>query len=78
MDWEQVDLDEWIGILVQTDNFTDMVDIDLDSLTGSGSNLSTKKEGRMDVLERNQERMKDIDGDKLKLDAYEDGWNRNQ
>ncbi|MGR5178830.1 conjugal transfer protein TraN [Vibrio mediterranei] len=77
VDWDQVSLDEWIGILIQTDNYTDMVDIDLDSLTGSGSPLQTG-EDRMDVLERNQERFKDVDIDGIRRDAYEEGWNRNQ
>lgn len=77
VDWEQVNLDEWIGILIQTDNYTDMVNIDLDSLTGSGSSLKTHDD-RMDVLERNQERFKDIDIDDIRRDAYEEGWNRNQ
>jgi hypothetical protein len=77
VNWDAVNLDEWIGILIQTDNYTDMVDIDLDSLTGNGSALSTE-EGRMDVLERNQERMDGIDAEKVKREAYEETWNRNQ
>ncbi|GMQ49662.1 conjugal transfer protein TraN [Vibrio sp. 10N] len=77
VDWDQVNLDEWIGILIKTDNYTDMVDIDLDSLTGSGSSLKTNDD-RMDVLERNQERFKEVDIDGIRRDAYEDGWNRNQ
>lgn len=77
VDWDQVNLDEWIGILIQTDNYTDMVNIDLDSLTGTGSSLQTGDD-RMDVLERNQERFIDVDIDDIRRDAYEDGWNRNQ
>lgn len=76
VDWSKVNLDEWIGILVKTDNYVDMVDIDLDSLTGNGSNLKTESD-RLDVLERNTERFENVDIDKMKRDIYEDGWNRN-
>ncbi|GAM71751.1 hypothetical protein JCM19236_6334 [Vibrio sp. JCM 19236] len=71
-----MNLDEWVGILIRTDNYTDTINIDVDSLTGSGSNLNYEQgEIRQNVIERNLERAEDIDADQVRRDAYEDGWN---
>lgn len=80
IDWDLVNLDEWIGILIETDNYTDMVNVDLDSLTGSGSNLNYQEDGidRENVLEANKIRMEDIDVDNVRREAYEDAWNKQQ
>lgn len=80
VDWDRVNLDEWIGILIQTGNYKDMVNVNIDSLTGSGSNLNTKLNGvdRDNVLEANKKRMENIDGDEVRRDAYEDAWSRSQ
>ncbi|EGR0468570.1 hypothetical protein FG064_16360 [Vibrio cholerae] len=80
IDWDLVNLDEWIGILIQTGNFTTSGDINIDSLTGSGSNLNYKDDGldRLNVLESNKQRLEHIDIDEVRRDAYEDAWNKNQ
>ncbi|WJG29250.1 conjugal transfer protein TraN (plasmid) [Vibrio furnissii] len=80
VDWDEVNLDEWIGILISTGNYTDMVNVNIDSLTGKGSNLNTQQGGtdRNNVLEANRERMENIDADEVRRDAYEDAWSRSQ
>ncbi len=80
VDWDKVNLDEWIGILISTGNYTDMVNVNIDSLTGKGSNLNTQQGGtdRNNVLEANRERMENIDADEVRRDAYEDAWSRSQ
>ncbi|EGR3971190.1 hypothetical protein DDN72_17225 [Vibrio cholerae] len=80
VDWDKVNLDEWIGILISTRNYTDMVNVNIDSLTSKGSNLNTQQGGtdRINVLEANQERMENIDADEVRRDAYEDAWSRSQ
>ncbi|MEZ9900207.1 conjugal transfer protein TraN [Vibrio breoganii] len=78
VDWDAVNLDEWVGILIRTDNYTDMVNIDVESLTGSGSNLNYEMgESRQNVIDRNLERASEIDADQVRRDAYEDGWDLN-
>lgn len=77
VDWDKVDLDEWIGMLIKTDNLKSMGDINLDALTGSGSALQDGQ-GRLDTLERNKQRFEDVDVDQMRRDGYEDGWNRMQ
>ncbi|EOX3447472.1 conjugal transfer protein TraN [Vibrio cholerae] len=80
IDWDLVNLDEWIGILVKTGNFTTQGDINIDALTGAGSNLNYKADGvdRLNVLESNKQRLEDIDIDEVRRAAYEDAWNKNQ
>ncbi|GAD89941.1 conjugal transfer protein TraN [Vibrio halioticoli NBRC 102217] len=76
VDWDNINLDEWMGILIKTGNYTDMINIDADSLTGSGSNLNYEKDlSRQNVIERNVERASNIDADQIRRDAYEDAWN---
>ncbi|EOX4193171.1 hypothetical protein ACPF37_003475 [Vibrio cholerae] len=57
-----------------------MVNVNIDSLTGKGSNLNTQQGGtdRNNVLEANRERMENIDADEVRSDAYEDAWSRSQ
>ncbi len=80
VNWDTVNLDEWVGILIQTNNYTDIANIDLDSLTGSGSNLNYKENGvdRLNTLEANEVRMDNVDIDEVRRDAYEDAWNKSQ
>lgn len=76
VDWDQVDLSEWIGILIQSDAYTTATDIDIDSLTGSGSTLnSSTTEVRSDIVETTVERATEVDADAVRQDAYEDAWN---
>lgn len=77
VNWDEVNLDEWIGILISTDNYIAHENIDIERLTGTGSILNTGegKEARENVLKRNQSRMEGMDLDKIRRDAYEDAWN---
>ncbi|HBC3492422.1 TPA: conjugal transfer protein TraN [Vibrio alginolyticus] len=81
VDWDQVNLDEWVGILIETDNFIQNDVIDIERLTGSGSLLNygdTTETERQNVLEKNTDRFDDIDVDEVRRDAYEDAWNEQQ
>ncbi|AUI88818.1 hypothetical protein BS333_20805 (plasmid) [Vibrio azureus] len=78
VDWDQVNLDEWVGILIETDNFIQDDVIDIERLTGRGSLLNygeTPETERQNVLEKNTERFDAIDVDEVRRDAYEDAWN---
>jgi hypothetical protein len=74
VDWDQVDLSEWIGILITSDAYTTSTTIDVDSLTGSGSILSTSSDSS-NIIETTIERAEDIDADEINYDAYDDAWN---
>jgi hypothetical protein len=74
VDWDKVDLSEWIGILIQSDVYTTSTTIDVDSLTGSGSILSTSDDAS-NIIETTIERAEDVDADEIKYDAYDDAWN---
>jgi hypothetical protein len=76
VDWDQVDLDEWIGILIQSDAYTTSTTIDVESLTGTGSILNTSTtETRDNVIESNVSRAENVDADEIRNDAYKDAWN---
>lgn len=81
VDWDEVNLDEWIGILIKTDNFIQNDEIDIERLTGEKSLLNYGEEDdekRQNVLEKNTERFKEIEVDEVRRDAYEDAWNEYQ
>ncbi|BBM67912.1 hypothetical protein VA249_45580 (plasmid) [Vibrio alfacsensis] len=81
VDWDEVNLDEWIGILIKTDNFIQNDEIDIERLTGEKSLLNYGEEDddkRQNVLEKNNERFKEIEVDEVRRDAYEDAWNEYQ
>ncbi|WP_028865110.1 conjugal transfer protein TraN [Psychromonas aquimarina] len=77
VNWDNVNLDEWIGILVSTGNFTDQANINIDSLTGSGSYI-TSGQDRPNVSEVNIDRAESVDADEIKREVYEDAWNEKQ
>jgi hypothetical protein len=81
VDWDKVNLDEWIGILIQTDNYTDMVDVDIESLTGMGSDLNysdLESEARDNILERVTDQASHVDADKAREAGYDAAWEENQ
>lgn len=79
VNWDAVNFDEWIGILVKTGNFHDNQDFNIDALTGSGSMLNRSSETpRKNVLETNMTRFEDIDADEVRRAAYEDAHNKLQ
>lgn len=68
LDWDQIDLSEWIGILVQTGNMPGD-QIDIDTLTGEASLIGT--EGRLNVRERSEQRLDGLDSASLRHNAEE-------
>jgi conjugal transfer mating pair stabilization protein TraN len=68
LDWDQIDLSEWIGILVQTGNMPGD-QIDIDTLTGEASLIGT--EGRLNVRERSEQRLDGLDSTSLRHNAEE-------
>lgn len=79
VNWDAVNFDEWIGILVKTGNYHDNQEFNIDALTGSGSMLNRSSETpRKNVLETNMTRFEDIDADEVRRAAYEDAHNKLQ
>ena len=76
VDWDQVNLDEWIGILLKSDALKAATTLDADSLTGSGSYLnSSETNPRKNVIETTIERSNNIDADEMRNDSYDSQWN---
>lgn len=67
IDWDRVNLDEWLGILKATNNFPATSGLDIESLTGSGSNFDTGD--RLNSLDRNLDRLDGADIDKARKEA---------
>lgn len=78
LDWSQIDLGEWMNILNITGNMPGSQDMDIESLTGSGSYLGklAEKDGviRPNTADRNAERLDDVDLNELNKKASEDFW----
>ena len=70
IDWENVNLDEWLAILQQNGVFPNPNNLDISSLTGQGSALDHDGT-RKDAVERNLERLEGIDLDQQRIDAGE-------
>ncbi|MBO8267151.1 conjugal transfer mating pair stabilization protein TraN, partial [Proteus mirabilis] len=67
IDWSKVNLDEWLGILQQNGKFPDPSSLNLDSLTGNGSDFNIDG-SRKNTKERTLERLNGIDVDKARRD----------
>ena len=83
VDWNQVNLDEWLGILAQTNHLPTAGNaasmLNLDQLTGTGSRLNPQKYGastssRQDTLTRTQGRMTNLDVPTVKRQSELEGW----
>jgi len=83
VDWNQVNLDEWLGLLALTNHLpTDQNAaslLNLDQLTGAGSRLNPAKYGaatssRQDTLTCTQGRMSGLDAPTVKRQAEQEGW----
>ncbi len=83
VDWNQVNLDEWLGILAQTNHLPTAGNaasmLNLDQLTGTGSRLNPQKYGastssRQDTLTRTQGRMTNLEVPTVKRQAELEGW----
>lgn len=71
IDWDRVNLDEWLAILVENGQFPTQDGITMDALTGSGSvfNLGS---GRLPADERAAERIEGIDADAIRRKAMDE------
>lgn len=67
INWSQVNLDEWIGILQATGNMPD-VNMNIESLTGDGSMLKIGTT-RPDAVERTLSRYGELNGDELRTEV---------
>jgi len=59
IDWDKINLDEWLGILQSNGHWPDSSTLNAEALTGLGSPLSTGD--RENVIERSQNRIDGID-----------------
>lgn len=67
IDWDQIDLSEWMGILAANGHFPDASQLNIPFLTGAGTTLDLG--ARVDAEERAMERLKDADIDQARLDV---------
>ncbi len=70
VNWSQVNLDEWIGILSLTGNLPDASSLDMDRLTGQGSTLNVDS-NRQHAADRAIERVNGVDVQKRRQEATE-------
>lgn len=68
VDWNQVNLDEWLGILQANGQFAAPSSINLDTLTGAGSAFDVDGT-RLNAEERAHSRMDGADLDKIRKNA---------
>ena len=77
VDWNKVNLDEWIAILQTTNrlptagNAADM--LNLNQLTGQGSNFNIDG-NRLNTLDRNVQRLAPLDVNGIRLQSESQGW----
>ena len=83
VNWDKVNLDEWLGILALTGHLPTASNaaalLNLDQLTGRGSRLNPQKYGattttRQNTLTRTQGRMNDLDVPTVKRQSELEGW----
>ncbi|WP_137887457.1 conjugal transfer mating pair stabilization protein TraN [Pseudomonas sp. 2FE] len=75
VDWDKVDLSEWIGMLNLAGRLPTPTTVGIDNLTGTGSQLGeifNEGTDRANTLDRNIERLQDVDIDKIKKQAEEE------
>jgi conjugal transfer mating pair stabilization protein TraN len=70
VDWNQVNLDEWLAMLVQSGNFPTQATLNLDDLTGGGHMYAAG--GRPDVRSRTMARAQGLDAEALREEASEE------
>jgi len=69
IDWSLVDLSEWTALLSEYDLMPDVSVMNLESLTGSGSDLNDINGTRVDAGTRAEERLDGIDVDAIRREA---------
>ncbi|WP_328986278.1 conjugal transfer mating pair stabilization protein TraN [Thiorhodovibrio winogradskyi] len=67
LDWERIDLSEWLAILAESGQYPIAADLDIETLTGTGSELSTG--ARADAAERSVLRAEGLNGGDIVHDA---------
>ncbi|WP_296897566.1 conjugal transfer protein TraN [Thiohalocapsa sp.] len=70
VDWNQVNLDEWLAMLVQSGNFPTQATLNLDDLTGGGHMYAVG--GRPDVRSRTMARAQGLAAEALREEASEE------
>jgi len=73
VDWEQVSLDEWLAILAETGNYPTLEDLDLEELTGTGSEYDISDQ-REDAAKRSDTRSDGLDSDEARWEAETELW----
>jgi len=73
VNWNRVDLDEWLGLLTQSGRFPAVRDLSTPGLTGSGNLLDTTGT-RPDTQTRTQERINSVPVDQIRNQVGEDLW----
>ena len=68
INWDRINLDEWLGILQATNNFPATSGLNIENMTGAGSNFDTSG-GRMNSLDRNLDRLEGVDPDAARKEA---------
>lgn len=68
VDWDKINLDEWLGILQETGHFPTPGGLSLDSLTGGGSIFNTDG-ARLNSQDRAQQRLDGLEVDKVRNKA---------
>lgn len=69
INWDEVNLDEWLAILASEGLYAGSGELDLESLTGVGSALDVGD--RISAEQRTASRFEDIDIDRARRDAQE-------
>ncbi len=68
VNWDKVNLDEWIGLLQQNGHFPNPERLTPDALTGAGHPFNTDGQ-RKNIVDRSTERLKGVEVDKLRDQA---------
>lgn len=70
IDWDKVDLSEWLAIMKQNGQFPSQSDLNIEALTGGGSTFQIEGE-RANATERTLDRLEGIDVDEARRDAQD-------
>ncbi|TVQ85894.1 MAG: conjugal transfer protein TraN [Chromatiaceae bacterium] len=73
IDWQQVDLTEWLALLAASGNFPTAANLDIEALTGSGSLLAAGGP-RENAAERARSRTEGLDAETLRNEAEAEHW----
>lgn len=78
VNWDEIDLTEWVGMLSMTGNLPTIDTVSIDHLTGTGSGLGNVFEDgeRLNTLDRNIQRLNEVNVDEIKRQAEIDAKNK--